>query len=172
MTVALGSELDALLRELPGAAGPSGQAQVIRWNCKPEDTLAAVRTLAAAGGRLADMFAIPARGSSDGSEALQRVIVFALDSMGVYVELSSPITDGASEAFTNFIPGAYLEECEIFELWGCCPRAGLRLTGCSWPPTERRAVLSGELATRQGLLGCPRRCGPPRWFRERLSSSR
>jgi len=167
MTVALGSELDALLHELPGAAGRSGQPQVIRWTCEPADTLAAVRILAAAGARLADMFAIPASGSSDGSEALERVIVFALDSMGVYVQLSSLIAAGASEAFTNFIPGAYLEECEIFELWGVLPEGGAPLnrvllapnreTGgplrgtrhrarSAWVPTEVRApqVVQGE----------------------------
>ncbi len=136
MTANRESELDRLLRELPGTVGPTSQAGVIRCNCGAAEMLAAVRSLVAVSGRLADMFAVPVAPSKDHSGSLQRVTVFALDRLGVYVQLSSPITDGATEAFTTVIPGAYLEECEIFELWGVVPEGGTPLNRVLLPPSR------------------------------------
>ena len=90
MTANRESELDRLLRELPGTVGPTSQAGVIRCNCGAAEMLAAVRSLVAVSGRLADMFAVPVAPSKDHSGSLQRVTVFALDRLGVYVQLSSP----------------------------------------------------------------------------------
>ncbi|MHB1502166.1 MAG: hydrogenase large subunit [Candidatus Dormibacteria bacterium] len=98
--------------------------------------LVAVRQLTVAGARLADMFLLPEGRPQDGGSAMERVTVFALDRLGVYLELRSPVGDGPAEPFSTVVPGAYLEECEIFELWGVLPAAGVPLNRVLLPPNR------------------------------------
>ncbi len=87
----------------------------------------AVHHLAAAGARLADLFA------ADGDRVTLR-LVWALDTERQYLITETGITGGEYPPLSDIAPAAFYEECEIYEQFGVRPASGKPLNRVALPP--------------------------------------
>jgi len=94
----------------------------------PIDRLeAAVQHLAAAGARLADLFA------ADGDQVTLH-LVWALDAERKYLISETSIPGAEYPALSDIAPAAFTEECEIYEQFGVRPATGKPLNRIVLPP--------------------------------------
>jgi Ni,Fe-hydrogenase III large subunit/Ni,Fe-hydrogenase III component G len=87
----------------------------------------AVHHLAAAGARLADLFA------ADGDRVSLR-LVWALDAERQYLITETDIPGAEYPALSDIAPAAFTEECEIYEQFGIRPATGKPLNRVALPP--------------------------------------
>ena len=92
---------------------------------------AAVHHLAAAGARLADLFA------ADGEEVTLR-LVWGLDTERQYLITETTIDTGEYPPLSDITPAAFVEECEIYEQFGVRPAGGKPLNRVALPPPADR----------------------------------
>ena len=97
---------------------------------------AAVRHLAAAGARLADLFA------ADGDEVTLHA-VWGLDTERHYLITETPIGTGQYPSLSDIMPAAFAEECEIYEQFGVRPAGGKPLNRVALPPPGGPDVRGG-----------------------------
>lgn len=85
---------------------------------------------------------------------LERLVVMAFDREDSYLILHGPVSTQYPTAMTSIYPGAYVEECEIFELWGLLPEGGRPLNRVLLPPDsqDRLPLRAGESGYRVGKL--------------------
>ncbi|MHB1525515.1 MAG: hydrogenase large subunit [Candidatus Dormibacteria bacterium] len=126
--------LAEVLLRLPGHAQPSPQAGVTAWRVEPTELGMAAAALAASTARLADMFVAPVGADLAAGPQLERVLVLAFDDEEHYLLLHSTVVADHHPGVATALPGAYLEECEIFELWGLLPGGGMPLNRVLLPP--------------------------------------
>ena len=88
---------------------------------------AAVHHLAAAGARLADLFA------ADGEGVTLR-LVWGLDTERQYLITETTIDTGEYPPLSDIAPAAFVEECEIYEQFGVRPAGGKPLNRVALPP--------------------------------------
>jgi Ni,Fe-hydrogenase III large subunit len=88
---------------------------------------AAVHHLAAAGARLADLFAA-------GGEAVRLRLVWGLDAERQYLITETTIGTGEYPPLSDIAPAAFVEECEIYEQFGARPAGGKPLNRVALPP--------------------------------------
>jgi Ni,Fe-hydrogenase III large subunit len=93
------------------------------------DRLAAVTAELAAvpGARLADLFA-------SGSDPVTLRLVWALDDDQSYLITQTDIRDPRYPALSDIVPGAFAEECEIYEQFGIRPAGDKPLNRVAMPP--------------------------------------
>lgn len=119
--------LVAVRSALPGIT--VGSAPVITADVSPSQLEQAVHRFAALPTcRLADLFA-----TLDG-EAVTTHMVWALDAIGRYLVLRTPVSDHEYPALSDIAPAAFLEECEIYEQFGIRPAGGKPLNRVALPP--------------------------------------
>jgi Ni,Fe-hydrogenase III large subunit len=126
--------LAEVLLRLPGHPQPSSQAGLTAWRVEPTDLGAAAAALAATSARLADMFVAPVGANLAAGPQLERVLVLAFDEEGRYLLLHSAVATDHHPGVAAALPAAYVEECEIFELWGLLPGGGMPLNRVLLPP--------------------------------------
>jgi Ni,Fe-hydrogenase III large subunit len=91
------------------------------------------------------MFIVPVGQEAEGRPALERVLVMAFDREDTYLLFKGPVSTQYPTAMTSIYPAAYLEECEIFELWGLLPEGGRPLNRILLPPhSEFESPLRGS----------------------------
>lgn len=115
-----------------GAATTASGSEEVR-RLAATDLTAAVRELSRQG-RLADMFINPAAGAHGTKPALERHLIFAVDDRSRYVHLVCPVEEGPGPLLTPVMPAAFVEECEIYELWGILPGGGRPVNRVVLPP--------------------------------------
>ena len=93
----------------------------------------AVHHLAAAGARLADLFA------ADGDQVTLR-LVWALDTERQYLITETGISGGEYPPLSDIAPAAFYEECEIYEQFGIRPATGKPLNRVALPPHARAGL--------------------------------
>lgn len=129
-----GGTLAAALSRLPGRAQSSSQPGVVGWSVDPSELSASAAVLAAVGARVADMFVVETGPGPTGARGQERLLVVAFDREDSYLILHSEVTPGIQPALAAALPAVYLEECEIFELWGLLPDGGQPLNRVLLPP--------------------------------------
>ena len=144
--------LAEVLQRLPGHSQPSSQPGVVAWEVDTADLARAAAMLAAASARLADMFVVPVGAGLAAGSRLERVLVLAFDEEERYLLLHSPVATDHHPALAAALPAAYLEECEIFELWGLLPGGGQPLNRVLLPPNREAGaplrMAAGVIAAR------------------------
>ncbi len=109
-------------------AGMAGQVNTVV--IAPGELEAAVHNLAVTpGARLADVFAA-------GTDPVLLRLVWALDLGRRYVIIESAIYGLTYPALSDIAPGAFVEECEIYEQFGIRPTGGRPLNRVAIPPQE------------------------------------
>jgi len=88
---------------------------------------AAVHHLAAAGARLADLFA------ADGEQVMLR-LVWGLHAERRYLITQTPLGSAEYPPLSDIAPAAFVEECEIYEQFGVRPVGGKPLNRVALPP--------------------------------------
>ena len=118
--------LASLLEAVGGAAyRDEGNALTVEV---PADRLeTAVHHLAAAGARLADLFA------ADGDRVTLH-LVWALDAERQYLITETGVPEGEYPPLSDIAPAAFAEECEIYEQFGIRPATGKPLNRIALPP--------------------------------------
>jgi Ni,Fe-hydrogenase III large subunit/Ni,Fe-hydrogenase III component G len=84
--------------------------------------------------RLADLFAAP--GDGPGQVVLR--LVFGAEADHRFVVVESPVDGDRYAPLSDVAPAAYVEECEIFELFGVRPASGKPLNRVLMPPQAER----------------------------------
>jgi len=87
----------------------------------------AVHHLAAAGARLADLFAA-------GQDPTVLRLVWALDAERQYLVMQSDVSGQEYPPLSDVAPAAFAEECEIYEQFGIRPASGKPLNRVALPP--------------------------------------
>jgi len=87
----------------------------------------AVHHLAAAGARLADLFAA-------GAEPVTLRLVWGLDAERRYLITETPVSSAEYPPLSDIAPAAFAEECEIYEQFGIRPAGGKSLNRVALPP--------------------------------------
>jgi Ni,Fe-hydrogenase III large subunit len=146
-------DLPGLLRQRDRDA-PAGDGPVVEVSVPAADLEEAVRRLAAhPGARLADMFASP--GPGDDPAAAQEVVlrlVWGLDADRRYLITESMIEAERYPALSDIAPGAFAEECEIYEQFGIRPASSKPLNRVAVPP---QAASPGLMLPRLGRVPGP-----------------
>jgi Ni,Fe-hydrogenase III large subunit/Ni,Fe-hydrogenase III component G len=122
--------LDGLQTDLPELDIGSMTSDVVALSVSAErlpDTLG--RLLHQPGARLADVFA------TDGDVLTLRTVV-ALDHDACYLVLESALTEQTMPWLSDVTPGAFVEECELFEQFGLRPPEGHQLNRLVVPPVS------------------------------------
>lgn len=88
--------------------------------------------------RLADLFAAPGDGPGDGPGQVLLRLVFGDEAARRYVVVESPVEGDRYAPLSDVAPAAYVEECEIFELFGVRPAGGKPLNRVLMPPQAER----------------------------------
>jgi Ni,Fe-hydrogenase III large subunit/Ni,Fe-hydrogenase III component G len=118
--------LASLLEAVGGAAcRDGGNAVTVEVPASRLET--AVHHLAAAGARLADLFA------ADGDRVTLR-LVWAVDAERRYLITETGLTGAEYPPLSDIAPAAFTEECEIYEQFGVRPATGKPLNRIALPP--------------------------------------
>jgi Ni,Fe-hydrogenase III large subunit len=137
------SELTSLIGLDLGDRHPPAAAGTLSAGVGTERLAAATHQLAAAhGARLADLFAT----ETDQGDIVLRV-VYALDSEQRYLVLESPVSGHLFTPLSDLDPGAFVEECEIYERYGVRPANGKPLNRAHMAPNVQDTFT--RLAPRQ-----------------------
>jgi Ni,Fe-hydrogenase III large subunit len=112
----------------------TGAGPVITVGVPITDLSAAVRRIAAyPGARLADVFGSGGGPADDGGPVTLR-LVWGLDADRRYL-ITESLVDGESyPSLSDIVPGAFAEECEIYEQFGIRPANGRPLNRVALPP--------------------------------------
>jgi len=116
----------SLLSAIGGAAPREGDG-VVTVPVPAGQLETAVHHLAAAGARLADLFA------ADGDHVTLR-LVWGLDTERQYLVTETPIDAPEYPPLSDIAPAAFTEECEIYEQFGVRPAGGKPLNRVALPP--------------------------------------
>ncbi len=108
-----------------GSSGDGGGADTVEVPAARLE--AAVHHLAAAGARLADLFA------ADGEKVTLR-LVWGLDTERRYLITETTIDSLEYPPLSDIAPAAFVEECEIYEQFGVRPAGGKPLNRVALPP--------------------------------------
>jgi Ni,Fe-hydrogenase III large subunit len=146
-------DLEAVLRELPGSPEPTTQPGALGRRLELAQLKRAAQLLGASrGARLADMFVLPsAPAEAGGDGGLTLHLVFGLDQDRRYLLLQAPLSGRSYAAISEVAPACFVEECEIFELWGIKPTGGHPLNRVLLAPGADSAP-----PLRTGSPGAPR----------------
>ena len=124
------------LRELLIVFGRDGigDEPVITVSVPIADLSAAVRRIAAySGARLADVFASSGGPAGEDGPVTLR-LVWGLDADRRYLITESLVEGESYPSLSDIVPGAFTEECEIYEQFGIRPASGRPLNRVALPP--------------------------------------
>jgi Ni,Fe-hydrogenase III large subunit len=108
-----------VVEQPPHSDQPVGQPGTITRRLRPDELGSAVATLTATpGARLADMFVAAEVPDRRGRSPLTLHLIFGLDREQTYLRLISVVDGPPQRALSELNPACFVEECEIFELWG------------------------------------------------------
>jgi Ni,Fe-hydrogenase III large subunit len=110
-----------------GGAAPREGGGVVTVHVPAAQLETAVHHLAAAGARLADLFA------ADGDQVTLR-LVWGLDTERQYLLTETTIDAPEYPPLSDIAPAAFTEECEIYEQFGVRPAGGKPLNRVALPP--------------------------------------
>jgi len=151
-----GPDLPGLLRRLDRDVA-DGDGPVVEVSVPAAGLEETVRRLAAhPGARLADMFASAGTPAAGGDPAAAREVVlrlvWGLDADRRYLITESVIEGERYPALSDIAPGAFAEECEIYEQFGIRPASSKPLNRVAIPP---RAASPGLTLPRLGRVPGP-----------------
>ncbi len=122
-----------------------GQPGTITRRLKPGELGSAVASLTATpGARLADMFVAAEAPHRRGQSQLTLHLIFGLDRDQTYLRLLSGVDGLRRQELSELNPACFVEECEIFELWGIRAPNGKPLNRVLFVPGGRRGATAAS----------------------------